>query len=285
MNTFKYIMLLALACSLTTSCIDGDWDTPDQTAEEAGVGNSAIQETNVVTIAALKNQYKTQIETDYRDGNSYAQVKEDMQIKAVVTANDITGNMYNEIAVDDGTGAIIIAISQSGLFGTLPVGAEIVVDLKGLYIGNYGKQAEIGTPYTNANGQTYVSRMSRALWADHFKLTGVTKTVTPVEYNSAWKAATNGIEYGGKLVTLKNVSFKGADGTATYANAGAGAGSKNVTFNEYSSSAIILYNSNYADFAATPLPTGKVNVTGIMKRYNNMWEIIIRSLDDVEEVK
>ena len=285
MKTFKYIMLLALACSLTTSCMDGDWDTPDQTADEAGVGNPAIQETNVVTIAALKNQYKTQIETDYRDGNSYAQITEDMQIKAVVTANDITRNMYNEIAVDDGTGAIIIAISQNGLFGTLPVGAEIVVDLKGLYIGNYGKQAEIGTPYTNASGQTYVSRMSRALWSDHFKLTGVKKTVEPVDYNSSWKAATDGLTQGGKLVTLKNVSFKGADGTATYANAGAGAGSKNVTFNEYSSSSVILYNSNYADFAANPLPTGKVNVTGIMKRYNNMWEIIIRSLDDVEEVK
>ena len=29
MKTFKYIMLLALACSLTTSCMDGDWDTPE----------------------------------------------------------------------------------------------------------------------------------------------------------------------------------------------------------------------------------------------------------------
>ena len=47
----------------------------------------------------------------------------------------------------------------------------------------------------------------------------------------------------------------------------------------------MLYTSNYADFAANPLPTGKINVTGIMKRYNRTWEIIIRTLDDVEEVK
>ena len=285
MKTFKYIMMLAMACSLATSCMDGDWDTPELTADEAGVGNPAIQETNVVTIAALKNQYKTYIETDYRDGTSYTKIADDMQIKAVVTGNDIKGNLYNEIAVDDGTGAIIIAISQGGLFGTLPVGAEVLIDLKDLYIGNYGKQAEIGTPYTNASGQTYVSRMSRSLWAQHFKHTGQTKTVEPIVYNKSWTAAKNGLEYGGKLVTLQNVSFKGADGTATYANAGVGPGSKSVYFQEYSNSTIMLYTSNFADFAANTLPQGKVNVTGIMKRFNNTWEVIIRSLDDIEEVK
>ncbi len=285
MKTFKYIMMLAVACSLTTGCMDGNWDEPELTADEAGVGNDSIQATNVVTIAELKNQYKTLIETDYRNGTSYAQVTEDKQIKAVVTGNDVQGNLYNEIAVDDGTGAILIEISQGGLYGFLPVGAEVLINLKGLYVGNYGKQAVIGTPYTNASGQTYVSRMSRGLWTQHYRITGLGKTVTPIDFDRTWTAAKNGTTYGGKLVTLKNVSFKGADGTATYANAGGGAGSKNVYFNEYSSSSIMLYTSNYADFAANTLPTGKVNVTGIMKRYNNTWEVIIRTLDDVQEVK
>jgi hypothetical protein len=285
MKTFKYIMMFAFACSLTTSCMDGDWDEPELTADEAGIGNKELKETNVVSIAKLKDLYKDPIGTDYRDGNSFAQVTEDMQIKAVVIGNDVQGNLYNEIAVDDGTGAIIIAISQGGLFGQLPVGAEILVDLKGLYVGNYGKQAEIGTPYTNARGQTYVSRMGRSLWAQHFKLTGATKTIEPIEFDKSMTIDKYGNMYDGKLVTLKNVSFKGADGTATYANAGGGAGSKSVYFNEYSNSLIMLYTSNYADFAANALPTGKVNVTGIMKRFNNTWELIIRTLDDVEEVK
>lgn len=285
MKTFKHIIMLTMACSITFSCMDKDWDEPELTGTEAGIGNPDIKETNVVSIADLKTKFKSFIETDYRNGQSYVQIEEDMQIKAVVTGNDLQGNLYNEIAVDDGTGAILIAISQGGLSGTLPIGAEVLVDLKGLYIGNYGKQAEIGTPYTNAKGQTYVSRMSRTLWTQHHKLTGETKTVEPIEFNKSWTAAKNGTEYGGKLVTLKNVSFKGADGKATYANAAAGPGSKNVYFNEYSSSAIMLYTSNFSDFATNILPTGKVDVTGIMKRYNNTWEIIIRSLDDVKEVK
>jgi hypothetical protein len=47
----------------------------------------------------------------------------------------------------------------------------------------------------------------------------------------------------------------------------------------------MLYNSPYCDFAARTLPQGKVNLTGIMKRYDNNWEIILRSLDDVQEVQ
>lgn len=285
MKTIKYITMLALACSLTTSCMDGNWSEPELTGEEVGVGNSALKETHLVSIAALKDRYKDFINTDYRDGKSFTQVEEDMQIKAVVTANDIQGNLYNEVAVDDGTGSIIIAIAQGGLYGYLPVGAEILVDLKGLYVGNYGKQAEIGMPYTNRRGQTFVSRMSRSLWAQHFKLTGNTKTIAPIEFDKSMTTAKYGNVYDGKLVTLKNVTFKGADGKATYADANAGPGSKQVYFNEYNNKLIMLYTSNFAKFAAAPLPTGKVNVTGIMKRFNNTWEIIIRTPADVEEVK
>ena len=43
----------------------------------------------------------------------------------------------------------------------------------------------------------------------------------------------------------------------------------------------MLYNSGYADFAAMPLPKGRVDITGIIKRYNNSWEVIIRDINDV----
>ena len=285
MKTFKYIIMFALACSLTTSCMDGNWDEPDLTPDQAGIGNNAIQETHVISIADLKTKYKDYINTDYRDGNSFAQVTEDLQIKAVVTGNDVQGNLYNEIAVDDGTSAIIIAIAQGGIYGQLPIGTEILVDLKNLYVGNYGKQAEIGTPFTNSRGQTYVSRMNRFMWVQHFKVTGTGKTIEPIVFDKSMTVNKYGNVYDGKLVTLKNVSFKSADGKATYAYAGSGPGSKQVYFNEFNSKLVMLYTSNFAKFAANPLPTGKVNVTGIMKRFNNTWEIIIRTLDDVEEVK
>jgi len=272
--------LLVCGVALTLTSCQGDYDEPVKTADEAGIGNSSISETNVVTIAQLKETYKSAITTSY----SYKKVEQPTEIKGYVTGNDVQGNLYNELVIDDGTGAITIGISQGGLYGIFPVGAEVLIELNGLSVGNYGLHPQIGTPYTSAKGQKSIGRMSRIMWNQHFRLTGKNEIIKPIVFDSSWKPASDGLTYSGKLVTMKNVSFKGADGKKTFADANAGAGSVSVYFNEYPTTTMV-YTSNYADFASNPLPQGKVNVTGILKRYNNSWELIIRSLDDIEEVK
>lgn len=283
---FHTSLIALMACTLFTSCMDKDWDAPNDEETKQEVGNKYIQETHLVTIAELKQMYKAPISTDYRDGVSYKQVTDNIQIKGYVTGNDLGGNIYNEIALQDATGAIIIAISEGGLYGYLPVGAEVLVDLKDLYVGNYGMQAEIGVPYTNSKNLTYVSRMSRNLWHNHFRLTGGQKMIESELFADGgaptqWNLDTDG----GKLGILKNVSFRNADGKTTYANPGSGAGSKSLYFKEYSGNSIQLYTSNYAKFAANKVPTGKVNITGIVKRYNSSWEFIVRNIDDIQEIK
>lgn len=269
--------LLFCGFALTLTSCQGDFDEPEKTADEAGIGNSSIDTTNMVSIAQLKEKYKNYINTSY----SYKKVETPTQIKGYVTGNDVQGNLYNELVIDDGTGAITIGVAQGGLYGLFPVGAEVIIELNGLSVGNYGLHPQIGTPYTSAKGQNSIGRMSRAVWNQHFRLTGKSKTIDPIEFHSSWKPASDGLTYSGKLVTMKNVSFKGADGKKTFANASAGPGSVSVYFNEYPTTTMV-YTSNFADFASNPLPQGKVNVTGILKRYNNSWELIIRSLDDIE---
>lgn len=277
---FYRLGFLACILALTFTSCQGDYDEPVKTADEAGIGNSSISETNVVTIAQLKETYKSAITTSY----SYKKVEAPMEIKGYVTGNDVQGNLYNELVIDDGTGAITIGVSQGGLYGLFPIGAEVLIELNGLSVGNYGLHPQIGTPYTSAKGQNSIGRMSRIMWNQHFRLTGKNEIIKPIVFDSSWKPASDGLTYSGKLVTMKNVSFKGADGKKTFADASAGAGSVSVYFNEYPTTTMV-YTSNYADFASNPLPQGKVNVTGILKRYNNSWELIIRSLDDIEAVK
>ncbi len=301
MKELKYIMML-LACLLMTGCMDGSYDEIEPA--EAPYGNNTIQETNLLTIAQLKNTFKTQLATDYRDGVSYATVTKDMQIKGYVTANDITGNIYNEVWIQDKTGAISLSISQGGICGYLPVGAEILIDLKGLSVGNYRKQPVIGTPYTtvltsgnNAGKEvTYVSRMNRMEWMSHFKITGNKQVIEPEVFaegsaKTTWDLDTDA----GKLGTLKNVSFKngsyydsskGQSVTVKYNDKAVYAHDFNTSWYFWEQpTTVMLYNSPYCDFAARTLPQGKVNLTGILKRYDNNWEIILRSLDDVQEVR
>ena len=288
MKNIKYLLMLVLTCSLFTGCMDDDWDTPNAEALNKAYGNQEIAETNVITIGSLKEQYESVINAST---NSYEQITEDVQIKGRVVGNDIGGNIYNEVSIDDGTGAILICISQGGLFSYLPVGQEIVVDLKGLYIGGYGKQAEIGMPYTNAKGNSYVSRMSRILWNKHFKLTGVADAskVVAEEFDVSKRTKE---EYftanNGKLMTIKNVEFTNADGKTTFAPSeekdAANSVNRGLSQNgkPIATSSIVVRTSSYADFAAKQLPTGKLNITGVFTRYRTTWQILIRDERDIQ---
>lgn len=288
MKNIKYLLMLVLACSLFTGCMDDDWDTPNAEALNKAYGNQEIAETNVITIGSLKEKYESVINAST---NSYEQITEDVQIKGRVVGNDIGGNIYNEVSIDDGTGAILICISQGGLFSYLPVGQEIVVDLKGLYIGGYGKQAEIGMPYTNAKGNSYVSRMSRVLWNKHFKLTGVADAskVVAEEFDVSKRTKE---EYftanNGKLMTIKNVEFTNADGKTTFAPSeekdAANSVNRGLSQNGEAipTSSLVVRTSSYADFAAKQLPTGKLNITGVFTRYRTTWQILIRDERDIQ---
>ena len=281
MNYFKNILMLAV-CTLLASCMADSFDAPSTTADKV-FGNPSLTEKNVISIADLKSTYSSVI-----SNNGMKQITDEIQIKGTVIGNDIEGNIYNEVFIDDGTGAFIICIAQGGIYGFLPVGQEILVDLKDLYIGAYGQQGEIGTPYTSASGSTYVSRMSRFLWNDHFKLIGSNpSSVTPEEFDQRRVTDASYLEsHCGKLMTLKGVELQAADGKATFApdddSVPRTANCVNRNFKGISSSQLVLRTSTYADFAGNVMPEGKVNVTGIFTRYRNTWQILMRSINDIE---
>ena len=287
MKEIKYLMITAV-CVLFASCMGDRYAGIDENAP-VPYGNNELTETNVITIAQLKSDYATYIATDYRDGQSFAKVTDDVKIKAIVTSSDAQGNIYQELALQDATGAIIVGVAQGGLYGPLPVGTEILVSLKDLYVGNYGKQAQIGMPSKNATGADVIGRISRATWDQHYKILSTGHIVEPTLFATGTNPTTWNLDTdGGKLGIIRNVSFKSSNNskaTDTFADPNGGAGSVSWTLNEQDGRKVIVYNSNFADFANAKVPTGKVDITGIIKRFNNQWEIIIRSLDDIKAVE
>ena len=281
MKDIKYI-LLALICCLFTGCMDSDWENPYPVSSP--YGNRELKETNVISIAQLKSDYAAVV---YNSTNSYKEITDEVQIKGYVTGNDIGGNIYNEVVIDDGTGALLVCIAQGGLFSYMPIGTQILIDLKGLYIGGYGQQPELGTPYSNKNGASYVSRMSRILWNDHFKILkeGGSEVIAPVEFDkSKYRDAKYIQENCGKLMTIKDVTFKKGDGKTTFApdKDKDAANSVNRGLVGLNDSYMVVRTCTYAYFAADPLPTGPVNITGIFTRYRSTWQVLIRTADDIE---
>ncbi len=289
MKKIKYIkfMMAALLLGMSvTSCMDDDWDDP--TGEIPPYGNNDLQETNVVTIADLKDMYASTL----RNQNDTTRITEDVQIKARVVGNDLGGNIYNYIAVDDGTSGLIINIAQGGLWAYLPVGQEILVELKDLYIGPYNNQPQIGTPYTYTNRNTgttytYPSRMSRTIWQEHFKIIGNADpaTATPIEIDMSRLSDTdymNGLV--GRLIVAKDVTLTEADGNKTFAPEDEVLGN-GVSREINGSSSFVVRTSTYADFAATVMPQGKVDITGVLTRYNSYWQLVMRTSDDIKQAE
>lgn len=275
------LVLVALAgCKKTT------WEEPNIVPSPYGNNSLDEKEADIWTIAQVKanETFKTCFNTDY----TIAKVTDDIYIRGIVTGNDLGGNMYSEISVQDDTGALIICISQSGLWGYLPLGQEILISLKGLYVGCYGLQPEIGTPYTSSSkssssyGKTYVSRMDQTIWHQHFKILDYKLKKYYAYAAEAFNANWNKYDAAGKVATLYNVHFTDG-GKQAYC-----AADNDYTeryFEEYPSSSVCIYTSQYAKFAADTLPAGPVNVTGVVKRFKDKFEFIIINADDVEEVE
>ena len=285
MNILKYTRLALVSIILGTvnvSCMDENWDDP--TGNTYPYGNNNIQETNVVTIAELKDKYSFAL-TEQTDT---ACIREDIQIKARVTGNDIGGNIYNQISVDDGTGGILICIAQGGLWGYLPVGQEILVNLKDLYIGTYGNQPQIGTPYTSNSGYTSPSRMNRTLWQEHFRLLGTAdiSKVDTIEFDlSKIKDEEYMKENCGRLMIAKGVKLSQANGKRTFAPESDVEAGNAVNRSVNNSTKLVVRTSTYADFAGTVMPEGKVDLIGIFTRYRDTWQILMRQDGDFKKAE
>lgn len=274
-----YLLIFALACTLFSSCMNGDWDEPDFNGA-APYGNNSLTEQNVITIAELIKKYPNV----FASTDQNKQIDEDIMIKGRITGNDVGGNIYKQVTLQDNTAAIIIAINEGGLNGYLAEGSEILVDLKGLYIGGYRKQPEIGAPY---NG-TSIGRMQKDIWAKHFKIVSSpdASVIQPIDFNTIKDTKLMDANCC-KLVTLKDVTFKEADGKATFTTGTAQGNAVNQELDGYGSK-VVVRTSTYADFAAMTLPYDseakkklKCDITGIATRYNSTWQILIRKTSDI----
>lgn len=308
MKTMKYLKLALLALVAvfaTTSCMDDDWKDPN--SETSPYGNNSIQETNVVSIAELKNTYGPKQKDEINDT---VRIADGTQIKGIVTGNDIEGNIYSQISIQDESDkpGIIISVAQGGLSGQLQIGQEVLINVGGLYYGTYRSQPQLGVAYHDSSkDQNYPSRISRADWQNRFKVIGkpdaskikvqvfsTNPDASKKELNVAdLLDADVAYKYAGCLITLKGVEFAMGDGKTTLAPEDEGKTlGYGVTryFKGYdkTNKQIGIRTSCYAEFAANLVPQGVVDVTGVLScykssaKYNHTVQLALRRFSDIK---
>lgn len=293
MKKIKFIALAFLALTLG-SCMGDGYADPDLTEKVPASpwGNNSLREKNVISIADLKTQFASVVNSST---DAYKQIEKDMMIKAVVTGNDVSGNIYNQVSVQDASGAIIVGINGSGLSGYLPVGQEILINLKGLYIGNYRKLPQIGSVNTKiSDGSLSMGKIERAVWNQHFKILNPgeadASTVEPEEFDLTKLTDAAYMDANVcKLMTLKKVKFASANGTNVWAPDDTNTSLELIdaeTGKRINKNNLVVRNSGYSKFANEVIPQGVFDITGIFTRYHNKdydtWQIVLRSTDDLK---
>ena len=274
MKAIKYLSLLAISLFTATSCMN-EFDVP--TFNQPPFGNNGIGEANT-TIAELKTKFASVI-----SANQYQQLTDSIIIEGVVVANDESGNVYKQIIINDETGAFVIGINDVGLYAAMPIGQRVRIDCKDLYIGGYGKMGQIGSLYNGSIG-----RMSKSLMAKHVRIVG-TPDATQVEMvpeliDTDYFTTAN-MEQLAKYVRLEGVEITEANGTELWAP-------EELQYNnvverhiKMGNTNLVLRMSTYADFANEAIPDGELNINGVLTRFNNYWQFVISSTNDIEQVE
>jgi hypothetical protein len=225
------------------------------------------------TIKELLDQYSTVI-----NANSLTAIKSGTIIEGTVVSSDANGNFYQQLIIEDGTAGIQVSLAGKGLHIYYPIGQKVVINCDSLFIGGYGKSAELGVDYYNTTKNTHqVGRMTESTWEAH--ATPVQKASTSnipaikeiTKYTDIAKTDIN------TLVTLKNISFDDAQ-YKTFApeeeQDGGYAVDRNISFEN--GSYLVVRTSSYANFAKKVLPGGKGDLTGILGYYNGTYQFVIR---------
>ena len=203
---------------------------------------------------------KTVAEVKAYFSGTLAQIPDNAYLKAQVTANDKTGNLFKYIYVEDKTGGIRVNIDMESLYADprFFVGKQVLINLKDLYVGSVNAEVQLGGLF---NGN-----VGRVLANDVYKHFFPTNDFTEVVATEKTIAGLTDADVG-RWIKIKDLQLVKEDlGHIFY-------GSR--TLEDCSSNKINLYTESFATFANDIMDTGKGDVYGILKKYNTTYELII----------
>jgi len=256
----KLFTAIAVILLLTTvtSCKKDNFDEPPVDTVDPNL-------TVTHTIRQLKDLYT----------GANLKLTDDIIITGIVVANDKSGNIFNQIIIDDGSAGISVGIDQNGLNGEFPVGRKVYIKCKDLYlaaannlVGLYGALDITGSTVEIPAGLTtkFVVKANSG------------NPVVPIEINSISRLNDS---FQNRLIKISNVEFNEEDAGQPYADA-VNKVSVSRFFKQCGGQEMEIRTSGYANFAAKLTPTGSGSITGIYTVYRTDKQLILRNENEVE---
>lgn len=256
-------LLAILAISLVIVSCKKKFDDPPPTGAPDIVANTTIRD--------LKARLTTT--------GSIVAITDDVVIEGVVSCDDRSGNFYQQIAIQDSTGGILLRLAGNNLFNNYPVGRQVFVKCNGLYLGEYGRMIQLGGGVEAGGGG--VTLLAVNLQDQHLIKGALNQPLVPKVVNVADLTTTLQDPYVNTLVKLQNFEFAAGELGKNYADADQSGNRIIQGCSNPGTNRLTLRTSNYANFATFPVAQGNGDIIGVYSIFNNTKQFTIRDTTDV----
>ncbi|MCP4976347.1 MAG: lamin tail domain-containing protein [Maribacter sp.] len=252
---------IILAALVLTSCVkDRTFDEPTKNCSTNLVANA--------TYSDVKNLYT--------DG--VIQIQDELIIEGYVISSDEVGNFFSSLHFQDKSNnptegfQLEFDLRDSHLF--YPRGSKIFIKLKGLYLGKQKGTYKLGGTFSSF-GNLSIGRLPSNVVSQHlFSSCDDLVSVTPAQIS----LSTLNDSMVNTLIELKDVEIIEEELSLSFAEIKEETERTIVNCND---NEIVLLNSGFADFQSELLPEGNGSVVGVLFKDNDVFQIVIRDLNDI----
>ncbi len=273
-SIFKPILIFIFAAATTISCVKEDFDNPNKSIP-------TYELTATKTVAEVVASSTGAI-------TAFDPAANDI-IAAYVTSSDERSNFYNSISFqtipDDGSQPIGFSVPvnlKSFTKGFTP-GRKVYIKLSGLYRAIVDGSMQIGSFYqpTPADAPK-VGRISENEWQNYLfpsatevaedsfvRTVSLAQASTPANLNT--------------LVEIENVEFADSSVGRTYFDVDSGGGATNHLITDITGGTARFFRvSSFAPFSTHRVPKESGRIRGVMTKYGNDYQFLIRVEGDVK---
>ncbi len=220
----------------------------------------------LIDISSLKNKYRA-FEGDY------FLIEEDIAIEGEVILDDKGGNIYKQAFIQDASEGLVVLFTNAG---ACYQGEKIIINLKGLYLGNYGGLIQLGEAPYNYNGQ---ERLAGIKLSNRWIKESGGNITQPQQLSIEEIMQSSKDSY---LVEIQDAMIVESQLNRTWADAeNEQSANRNLTACGYGSD-ILVRTSGYADFADVKVPNGKGSFIAVVSTFNGTPQLLLRDPEELD---
>lgn len=190
----------------------------------------------------------------------------DACVTGTVTADEVSGNIYKTVYIQDATGTLQVKLLNSG---GLFVGDLIRINLNNVLLDDYGKMIQLDS----VDIEKSVVKISSG------------NIVTPKKSTFNEIMSQDGFGHSklqGRLVFLDSVEFATVYKNRTFSDAVNRVSGVDRTLLNYTNTPLTVRTSGYANFASQTIPCGKGSIVAVVSQFNTTIQLLIRNFDEVK---